>query len=60
MAHPGALSGYMLGSVLMGTLATIACYRLIASLAEAHARPDDAAVPLQRRHPLWPFSTPDN
>ena len=55
---PGALTGYMLGSVVMGILAAAACFRLIAILTEAHARPDDAAVPLQRRHPLWPFTTP--
>jgi len=55
---PGALTGYMLGSVLMGSLAVTACYRLIASLAAAHAGPDATAVPLQRRLPLWPFSSP--
>ena len=31
---------------------------LIAALAEAHAGPDASAVPLQRRWPQWPFSTP--
>jgi len=55
---PGALTGYMLGSVVMGGLAVVACYRLIAALAEAHAGPDATAIPLQRRWPIWPFSTP--
>ena len=55
---PGALTGYMLGSVVMGLLAMVACYRLIASLTAAHARPNADAIPLQRRIPLWPFTTP--
>ncbi len=54
----GALTGYMLGSVVVGGLAVAACYQLIATLAHAHAGPDATAVPLQRRWPLWPFSTP--
>jgi len=54
---PGALAGNMVGGVLIGVLAIWACYRLVASLAEAHAGLDETAIPLQRRFPLWPFGT---
>ena len=54
---PGALAGMMVGGVIIGAVAIWACYRLVFSLAAAHEGLDPNAIPLQRRFPLWPFST---
>lgn len=54
---PGAMAGNMVGGVIVGIFAIWACYRLVASLAASHAGLDKDAIPLQRRFPLWPFST---
>ncbi len=54
----GVIAGNMVGGLIFGTLAVIVCYLLIDKLA-VHPEPMKTdEIKLQRRWPLWPFTTP--
>lgn len=54
---PGVIAGNLLGAVVFGTAAVLTCYRVIACVMREGGPPASAPAPLQRRVPLWPFST---
>lgn len=54
----GVIAGNMAGGLIFGTAAIVACYRLINKLATNPKEAGARDLRLQRRWPLWPFTTP--
>lgn len=55
---PGVLIGNIIGGVIFGLAGLFTCLNLISRIAKDPSLADKKKPVLQRRLPLWPFSTP--
>ena len=51
------IAGNMAGGLIFGTVSVLVCYRLIGRMAAHPEETGREELRLQRRWPLWPFTT---